>query len=63
MRNQTVVEVQVVREPMHQDDRRFFSRVVSNVDAVRMPLDESVVVDHDVIRKGSRDVAALAQWR
>jgi hypothetical protein len=45
-RKQTVVEVYVVREAMHQNDRRFLSRVFSDVDPVLIPLYESLWVDH-----------------
>ena len=46
IRNQTIVEVKVVREPVHQNDRRFLSRVFPDVDAMAIPLYESLAVDH-----------------
>jgi hypothetical protein len=52
IRRQTVVEVQVVREPMHQNDRRFLSRVFSDVDPMLVPLYENLLVDHHSLRKG-----------
>src|SRR5262249_4245638 len=52
VRNQAVVEVQVVGEPVHQHDRRFLARVVADVDAVSVPLHESLLVGHRSLRKG-----------
>src|SRR6516225_7836146 len=46
VRRQTVVEVYVVREPVHENDRRFRSRVVSDVDPVVVPLNQSLLVGH-----------------
>jgi hypothetical protein len=51
IRNQTVVEVEVVWEAMHQNDRRFLSRMISNVDPMLIPLYESLLVDHFSLRK------------
>jgi hypothetical protein len=51
VRSQTIVEVQVVREPMHQDDRRFRTRVFSDVDPVSVPLHESLLVGHHSLGK------------
>jgi hypothetical protein len=52
MRSQTVVEVQVVREAMHQNDRRFLPRMLSDVDPMLIPRHESLLVDHQVLRTG-----------
>ena len=52
IRNQTVVEVYVVWEAMHQNDCWFLSRVFSDVDPVLIPLYESLLVDHHSLRKG-----------
>src|SRR5512135_2415079 len=52
VRNQTIVEVYVVREPMHQNDRWFRARVVSDIDPVLVPLHKSLLVDHHSLRKG-----------
>jgi hypothetical protein len=46
VREQTVLEVQVVREPMHQNDRRFRPQVVPDVDPVLVPLHKSLFVGH-----------------
>jgi hypothetical protein len=51
MRNQTVVEVKVVREPMHQNDRRFLARVFPNIDPVLIPPNERFLADHSLCRK------------
>jgi hypothetical protein len=52
VRYQTVVEAQVVRKPMHQNDRRFLSRLFSDVEPILVPLYESLFVDHHSLRKG-----------
>src|SRR6516165_8786900 len=36
---------------MHQNDRRFLSRMISNVDPMLIPLYESLLVDHFSLRK------------
>src|SRR5262249_6046144 len=46
-----VVEVEVVREPMHQDDRRALPRVVPDVDPMLVPLYESLLVVHHSLGK------------
>src|SRR5262245_32211887 len=47
VRNQTVVEVQVVREPMHQDYRRFCSWIISDVDPVLVTPHKTLLVGHN----------------
>ena len=37
IRKQTVVEMQIVREPMHQNDRRFLARVFADLDSILIP--------------------------
>ena len=61
VREQTIVEVQVVRESMHHNDRRFRPRVVSNVDSVLLPLHESLFVDHRSLWKESHRTVGRAQ--
>src|SRR5215470_6698862 len=39
---------------MHQNDRRFLSRMISNVDPMLIPLYESLLVDHFCLRKERR---------
>src|SRR5262245_4484154 len=56
---QTIVEVQVVREPVHHNDRRFRPRVVSNVDPVMVPLHKSLLVDHRSLGKESHRTTKL----
>src|SRR5215472_14633587 len=51
-RIQAVVKVQVVRQAMHQDDRRFLSRIFSNEDPMFIPLYESLLVSHHFLRNG-----------
>ena len=46
VRRQPVVEVYVVREPVHENDRRFRPRVVSDVDPMVIPLNKSLLVGH-----------------
>ena len=58
---QTIVEVQVVREPVHHNDRRFRPRVVSNVDPVLVPLHKSLLVDHRSLWKESHRTVGRAQ--
>src|SRR5262249_4644953 len=41
-----VVEVYVVREAVHENDRRFRPRVISDVDPVLVPLNKSLLVGH-----------------
>jgi hypothetical protein len=45
-KEQTVVEVDVVWEPMHQNDRRFRAWVVSDVNPVLVPRHKSLLVAH-----------------
>ena len=40
------MEVYVVREPVHENDRRFRPGVVSDVDPVLIPLNKSLLVGH-----------------
>jgi hypothetical protein len=51
VREQAVVEVYVVREPVHQNDRRFRPRMVADVDLVSVPLHKSLLVDHHSLWK------------
>src|SRR5262249_19162885 len=51
VRNQTVVEAYVVREPVHQNDRRIRPRVVTDVDPVLVPPHESLLVSHRCLGK------------
>src|SRR5262245_15792383 len=44
VRNQTVVEVDAVREPVHENDRRFRPRVVPDVDPVLVPPHKRLLV-------------------
>jgi hypothetical protein len=60
-RKQTVVEACVVWEAMHQNDRRFLSRVFSNVDPVLVPLYESLLVDNHSDRSNSQRSGGLAK--
>src|SRR6516162_2214413 len=46
VRNQTVVEVQVVREAVHENDRRSRPGVVPDVDPVLVPPHNGVLVGH-----------------
>src|SRR5215475_12957487 len=59
VRRQTVVQVYVVREPMHENDRRFRAGVVSDVDPVLVPLNKSLLVGHQSLRKESHITIAL----
>src|SRR5262249_18364897 len=54
VRSQTVVEVQVVRESVHQNDRWFRPRLVPDVDPVSVPLHKSLLVDHHSLGKDCR---------
>jgi hypothetical protein len=45
IRRETVVEMEVVWEPMHQNDRRLLSRVFSDEDPVLILLYETHLVD------------------
>src|SRR5215831_3209595 len=59
---------------MHQNDRRFLSRMISNVDPMLIPLYESLLVDHFSLRKewrlnawdqlcaGASDQAYITIW-
>ena len=58
---QTIVEVQVVREPVIHNDRRFRARVVSNVDPVLVPLHKSLLVDHRSLWNESHRTVGRAQ--
>ena len=46
VRRQTVVQVYIVRESVHENDRRFRPRVISDVDPVLAPPNESFLVGH-----------------
>src|SRR6516164_11671923 len=46
VRNETVVEVEVVREPVHENDRRSRSRVVPDVDPVLVPAHNGLLIGH-----------------
>jgi hypothetical protein len=48
--NQAVVEVHVVREPVHQNDRRFRPRMLADVDPVSISLHKRLLVDHHSLR-------------
>src|SRR5262249_24693698 len=50
VREQTVVEVHVVREPMDQNDRRIRPRIVADVDPVSIPLHKRLLVDPHALR-------------
>src|SRR5215471_21799981 len=60
-RIQTVVEVQVVRQAMHQDDRRFLSRIFSDEDPVFIPLYEGLLVSHHFLRNGRHPSAGTSR--
>ena len=47
---------------MHENDRRFRSRVFSDVDPVLIPLHNSLLVDHHSLRKGCRLTTELGSW-
>src|SRR6476661_4010147 len=49
VRRQPVVEVYVVREAVHENDRRLRSRVVSDVDPVLVALNKSLLVGHHAL--------------
>jgi hypothetical protein len=62
VREQSVVEVHVVREPMHHNDRWFRPRMVADVDPVSVPLHKRLFVGHHSLRKRASedcDYAAL----
>src|SRR5215475_11194907 len=46
VRRQTVVQMYVVRESVHENDRRFRPRVISDVDPVLVPLNKRFLVGH-----------------
>src|SRR5262249_35568740 len=52
-------QVYVVREPMHENDRRFRAGVVSDVDPVLVSLNKSLLVGHQSLRKESHITIAL----
>jgi len=43
---------QIVRQAMHQDNRRFFSRIFSDEYPMFIPLYESLLVSHHFLRNG-----------
>src|SRR5262245_44388076 len=54
MRKQTVVKVVVVREAMHENDRRIFPQLLSDVDPVLVPLHKRLFVGHHSLGDGNR---------
>jgi hypothetical protein len=63
IRKQTVVEMQIVREPVHQDDRRLFAWVFADADSMLIPPYETLSVAHHSFQAPEGAARILASYR
>ena len=47
----------VIREPVHENDRRFRPRAVSKIDPVLVPLNKSLLVGHHYLGRVTEQIA------